>query len=78
MPIYVMWKQHLFLIVHAKIIFQSPYLQRARCSELRAQPGVLCFVFSTPLHPPAIRFSTLAPYVASVLITQEELAKDTT
>lgn len=34
------------------------------------------FFSSTPLHPPAIRFSTIAPYVASQLITQEKLAED--
>jgi len=34
------------------------------------------FFSSTPLHPPAIRISTIAPYVAPQLITQEKLAED--
>uniref|UniRef100_A0A3B4VNZ3 Uncharacterized protein n=1 Tax=Seriola dumerili TaxID=41447 RepID=A0A3B4VNZ3_SERDU len=60
-----MWKQHLFLIVHVKRIFQSSHL----CSR---------WLFSSaPLHPPAITFfSAIAPYVASQLITQEKLAED--
>lgn len=61
-----MWKQHLFLIVHVKRIFQSIWSFGHR----RVPPIQLRRVRQRS------DFSTAAPYVAPQLITQEELAED--